>query len=126
VEALKIVKDVEGIGFVYFDDKDVVRHKLVQQIVKAYESYSESAHHETPAVGARRPRCHRRRRLGSLRAPACALAASVRPSRARGDVDDRHRLRCPVRALNRRYRRKDARPTSCRFPRTSRVRSATS
>ena len=38
VEALKIVRDVEGIGFVYFDDKDVVRHKLVQQIVKAYEA----------------------------------------------------------------------------------------
>jgi phosphate starvation-inducible PhoH-like protein len=40
VEALKIVKDVEGIGFVYFDDKDVVRHKLVQQIVKAYDAHS--------------------------------------------------------------------------------------
>ena len=40
VEALKIVKDVEGIGFVHFDDKDVVRHKLVQSIVKAYEAHS--------------------------------------------------------------------------------------
>jgi phosphate starvation-inducible PhoH-like protein len=40
VEALKIVRDVEGIGFVYFDDKDVVRHKLVQQIVKAYEAFT--------------------------------------------------------------------------------------
>jgi phosphate starvation-inducible PhoH-like protein len=40
VEALRIVRDVEGIGFVYFDDKDVVRHKLVQQIVKAYEAYT--------------------------------------------------------------------------------------
>ena len=40
VEALKIVRDVEGIGFVHFDDKDVVRHKLVQQIVKAYEAHS--------------------------------------------------------------------------------------
>jgi phosphate starvation-inducible PhoH-like protein len=39
VEALKIVKDVNGIGFVYFDDRDVVRHKLVQQIVKAYEAF---------------------------------------------------------------------------------------
>ena len=42
VEALKIVKDVEGLGFVFFDDKDVVRHKLVQQIVKAYEKFSNS------------------------------------------------------------------------------------
>jgi phosphate starvation-inducible protein PhoH and related proteins len=38
VEALKIVRDIDGIGFVYFDDRDVVRHKLVQQIVKAYEA----------------------------------------------------------------------------------------
>ena len=42
VEALRIVKDVEGIGFTYFDDKDVVRHKLVQQIVRAYEAASGS------------------------------------------------------------------------------------
>jgi phosphate starvation-inducible PhoH-like protein len=40
VEALKIVREVEGIGIIYFDDKDVVRHKLVQQIVKAYDAYS--------------------------------------------------------------------------------------
>ena len=42
VEALKGVRDVEGIGFVYFDEKDVVRHKLVQQIVKAYEVFSSA------------------------------------------------------------------------------------
>ncbi|MEO8522752.1 MAG: PhoH family protein [Acidobacteriota bacterium] len=39
VEAMKIVGNVEGISFVHFDDKDVVRHPLVQQIVKAYEAY---------------------------------------------------------------------------------------
>jgi phosphate starvation-inducible PhoH-like protein len=39
VQALKIVKDIEGIGFTYFDETDVVRHKLVQQIVKAYDAY---------------------------------------------------------------------------------------
>jgi phosphate starvation-inducible PhoH-like protein len=43
LEALKVVKDVEGIGFIYFDDKDVVRHKLVQQIVKAYDAFSGGA-----------------------------------------------------------------------------------
>ena len=43
VEALKIVKDVEGIGFIYFDEKDVVRHRLVQQIVKAYDAFSGGA-----------------------------------------------------------------------------------
>ena len=40
VEALKVVRDVEGIGFIYFDERDVVRHKLVQQIVKAYEAFT--------------------------------------------------------------------------------------
>jgi len=37
VEALRIVRNVAGIGFVDFDDRDVVRHKLVQEIVRAYE-----------------------------------------------------------------------------------------
>ncbi len=40
VEAVKIVREIDGIGISYFDDKDVVRHKLVQQIVKAYDAYS--------------------------------------------------------------------------------------
>jgi phosphate starvation-inducible PhoH-like protein len=40
VEAMKVIGKVEGIAFVHFDDKDVVRHSLVQQIVKAYEAYS--------------------------------------------------------------------------------------
>ena len=39
VEAMKIVSQVDGIAFVHFDDRDVVRHKLVQQIVKAYEAW---------------------------------------------------------------------------------------
>jgi phosphate starvation-inducible PhoH-like protein len=33
---------VEGISFVQFDEKDVVRHTLVQRIVKAYERYNET------------------------------------------------------------------------------------
>ena len=40
VEAMKVVGEIEGISFIYFDDRDVVRHKLVQQIVKAYEAFS--------------------------------------------------------------------------------------
>jgi len=41
-EAMKVVGNVEGIAFVHFDDRDVVRHALVQQIVKAYEAYGGS------------------------------------------------------------------------------------
>jgi len=43
IEALKVVADVEGIGLVQFDDRDVVRHALVQRIVKAYERYTTAA-----------------------------------------------------------------------------------
>jgi phosphate starvation-inducible protein PhoH and related proteins len=42
VEAMKVVSNIEGIAFIHFDEKDVVRHQLVQQIVKAYESYGGS------------------------------------------------------------------------------------
>ena len=41
VEALKVVDGIEGIATVFFDERDVVRHALVQQIVKAYEAYSQ-------------------------------------------------------------------------------------
>jgi phosphate starvation-inducible PhoH-like protein len=43
VEAERILSKVEGIEFVYFTDKDVVRHRLVQQIIKAYESQTGSS-----------------------------------------------------------------------------------
>ena len=42
VEAIKVIGGVEGIAFVHFDERDVVRHTLVQQIVKAYEAYGGS------------------------------------------------------------------------------------
>jgi phosphate starvation-inducible PhoH-like protein len=38
VESLKILKDVKGIGFMELDGKDVIRHKLVRDIIKAYEN----------------------------------------------------------------------------------------
>jgi phosphate starvation-inducible protein PhoH and related proteins len=41
IEAEKILNGVEGIKFIYFSEKDVVRHKLVQEIVKAYERYEK-------------------------------------------------------------------------------------
>ncbi len=37
IHAVEILRDVPGIGFSYFTSKDVVRHKLVQDIVEAYE-----------------------------------------------------------------------------------------
>ncbi len=42
VEATDVLRGVEGISFVQFDDKDVVRHTLVQRMVRAYERYNEA------------------------------------------------------------------------------------
>jgi phosphate starvation-inducible PhoH-like protein len=42
-DAQEILKGVEGISFVHFNDRDVVRHSLVQRIVKAYERHHEAA-----------------------------------------------------------------------------------
>ncbi len=39
-EAEAILQDIEGIAFVHFTDMDVVRHKLVQAIVRAYDAHS--------------------------------------------------------------------------------------
>jgi len=43
VEALKILKDIEGIKTIYFTDRDVVRHRLVQKIIKAYEKHERQS-----------------------------------------------------------------------------------
>ena len=36
-EALLILKDIEGIGMIFLDDKDVIRHKLVKKVIEAYK-----------------------------------------------------------------------------------------
>jgi len=43
VEAERVLASIEGIEFVYFSEKDVVRHKLVQMIIKAYETHSKKS-----------------------------------------------------------------------------------
>jgi phosphate starvation-inducible PhoH-like protein len=42
IEALEVCGKIEGIGVVQFGEKDVVRHNLVQQIIRAYEEYDSS------------------------------------------------------------------------------------
>ena len=37
-EAMLTLKDINGIAFVYFDDKDVIRHRLVKEIITAYKN----------------------------------------------------------------------------------------
>ncbi len=43
VEAERVLSGVEGLSFIHFNDRDVVRHPLVQRIVRAYETYSNQA-----------------------------------------------------------------------------------
>jgi phosphate starvation-inducible PhoH-like protein len=39
LEAIDILKNVQGLAFSYFDDGDVVRHHLVQRIIRAYDEH---------------------------------------------------------------------------------------
>ena len=45
VETQKVLANVKGIRFTHFDEADVVRHPLVQEIIKAYEKYDHKGSH---------------------------------------------------------------------------------
>src|ERR1700681_4287010 len=47
VEALEVCGKIEGIGVAQFSEKDVVRHNLVQQIIRAYEEYDGTQPHRS-------------------------------------------------------------------------------
>lgn len=51
VEAVEILCGVKGIKFVSFDEKDVVRHDLVQRIVRAYDLYNRKQQESAPDTG---------------------------------------------------------------------------
>lgn len=42
-EALLVLKDVKGVGVVYLDEKDIIRHRLVKRIIAAYKSIENQA-----------------------------------------------------------------------------------
>lgn len=46
IEAARILSEVEGLSFVRFSEKDVVRHELVQRIIRAYESHEKQEGHK--------------------------------------------------------------------------------
>lgn len=48
VSIQKILKGIEGIDFVYLGEEDVVRHKLVRDIINAYEKFDEAEERERP------------------------------------------------------------------------------
>jgi phosphate starvation-inducible PhoH-like protein len=43
IEAIKILKNIDGISVQKLTDKDIIRHKIVQDIIKAYDSYKEKS-----------------------------------------------------------------------------------
>ncbi len=51
IEAQRVLKGIKGIDFIEFDYSDVVRHRLVQRIIEAYEKYDQTraAHQESEA-----------------------------------------------------------------------------
>ncbi len=51
LEAIDVIAGIEGVGFIYLNEKDVVRHPLVQRIIRAYEQYTEAAPGFEPAGG---------------------------------------------------------------------------
>lgn len=51
VEAQEVLKDIDGISFTFFSDVDVVRHRLVQEIIKAYEKYEAPRQTGTKPAG---------------------------------------------------------------------------
>jgi phosphate starvation-inducible protein PhoH and related proteins len=46
VQAKQILQNIEGIAFIFFSKRDVVRHRLVQDVIRAYEDYEDS--HQNP------------------------------------------------------------------------------
>ncbi len=51
VEALEVVGRIEGIAFMNFNERDVVRHTLVQQIIKAYDEFGGGETRRTSSPG---------------------------------------------------------------------------
>ncbi|MBI1747911.1 MAG: PhoH family protein [Acidobacteria bacterium] len=72
VESLRVLAGIEGIGFCFFDEKDVVRHRLVRLIIRAYENHSEAS-----------------RTLLGMRAsePAAQSKPSGEPDESRGGIN---------------------------------------
>jgi phosphate starvation-inducible PhoH-like protein len=63
IEAQRVLKGIKGIDFIEFDYSDVVRHRLVQRIIEAYEKYDQTrvAHQETEADSEEKDAARRRK-----------------------------------------------------------------
>ena len=80
IEVRDILRHIDGISFVYFDERDVVRHKLVQDIIKAYDQ-----HENTGQLQPRAAQAGRRASPGSHGRPSSSL-----PSQPKGSWGQPH------------------------------------
>ena len=64
--AVKVVKDLEGISICTLTSKDVVRHPLVQKIVKAYEEYEKKSNAKTRGNVRRKKQCKMIKKFGFI------------------------------------------------------------
>ncbi len=80
IEVRDILRHIDGISFVYFDERDVVRHKLVQDIIKAYDQHENGGQLQPRAVQA-----GRRASPGSHGRPSSSL-----PSQPKGSWGQPH------------------------------------
>ncbi len=76
IEVQKVLRGVEGLGFCQFSEVDVVRHPLVQEVVRAYDLYDAERRARADAAKAERER----ERTGA--APQAPGPAGERPSGA--------------------------------------------
>ncbi len=53
-QAVRVLKDVEGIGICELTDQDVVRHVMVQRIIKAYADYEDARNEKRKTIMAKR------------------------------------------------------------------------
>ena len=64
IEAMDVCGGISDIAFIHFNERDVVRHNLVQQIIKAYESFEAGAPGRPGAGGLSRDHSSRDRAAG--------------------------------------------------------------
>ena len=82
VEATEVLKNVEGIHFTYFDEGDVVRHHLVQRIIRAYEDKKKSSAEQLDLALDAKPAANGRPREGA----DSQIAPDMPPSGGQGNT----------------------------------------
>jgi phosphate starvation-inducible PhoH-like protein len=85
IEATEVLKNVEGIHFTYFDEGDVVRHHLVQRIIRAYEDKKKIASEQLDLALDAKPAIQGRPK----EADQAQIAPDMPPTAAPGNTDVR-------------------------------------